>query len=32
VRLFEQMREGESELKGVQGENRQLRVQREKNE
>ncbi len=32
MRLFEQMREGESELKGVQGENRQLRVQREKNE
>lgn len=32
MRLFEQLREGESELKNVQGENRALKVQKEKNE
>ena len=32
MRVYEQLREGESELKGVQAENRQLKVQREKSE
>jgi chromosome segregation ATPase len=32
MRVFEQLREGESELRNVQGENRALKVQREKNE
>ena len=32
MRLFEQLREGEAELKNVQGENRALKVQKEKNE
>ena len=32
VRVFEQLREGEAELKTVQAENRQLKVARERNE